>query len=160
IFHASSMLITVLIITDRWIAVKYPLRYQEIVSKLTCVAVLVLGKLTICLRDESEANRPHAENLHGVEAERLDVIIKLKRSVKDVMKLNIWTCVFLLPMVFCSLTFLVTDVSELGLKLDALFALVNVISNPIVYLTCFSKIRQYWYRKFFQRWTINPQRDE
>eukprot|EP00111_Clytia_hemisphaerica_P001664 TCONS_00004713-protein len=208
IFHASSMLITVLIATDRWIAVKYPLRYQEIVSKLriniavsisgifcavslsclfftldirrvltlfinrgifsflfilrtvTCVAILVLGKLTIRLRDESEANRPHTENLHGVEAERLEVIIKLKRSVKDVMKLNIWTCVFLLPMMFCSLSFLVTDGSELGIRLDAFFGLVNVISNPIVYLTSFSKIRQYWYRKFFQRWTIHPERDE
>uniref|UniRef100_A0A7M5WVG6 G-protein coupled receptors family 1 profile domain-containing protein n=1 Tax=Clytia hemisphaerica TaxID=252671 RepID=A0A7M5WVG6_9CNID len=209
IFHASPMLITVLIITDRWIAVKYPLRYQELVSKLriniavsisgtfcavsfvclffigdvrsvtkykmfftnqwtvfflvtlrtvTCVIILVLGKLTMRLRDESEANRPYVGNLHGVEAERLDVIIKLKRSVKDVMKLNIWTCVFLIPMILFTLTLLMTGVSELGIKLNAVFGLINALSNPIVYLTCFSKIRHYWYRKCYRRGTIHTER--
>ena len=138
IFHASPMFVAVLIVADRWIAVKYALRYHALVSKrkiniavsisiifctvilsclfficdvknvsthkmaftnrgtlsfllvlrtITSVTIIVLGKLTIRLRDASEANRPHAENLHGVEAERLDIIIKLKRSVKDVMKL-------------------------------------------------------------------------
>ena len=205
--HASSMFVTTLIVIDRWIAVKYALRYHALVSKrkinitvlisiifcaftlsclffigdvrsvsthkmfftkgdilsfilvlrsITCVTIIVLGKLTIRLRDTSEANRPHAKNLHGVEAERLDILINLKRNVKDVMKLNIWTCVFLVPMIFCTLILLVSDVSEIGFKLNAVFGLVNVISNPIVYLTCFTRIRQYWLRRWFQRGTVNP----
>ena len=206
IFHASPMFVTVLIVIDRWIAVKYPLRYHALVSKrkinytasisvifctvilsclffaggvssittrsvfftnrgtlsffiilrtVTCATIIVLGKITIRLRDASEANRPHARNLQGAEAERFDIIVELKRSVKDVFKFNIWTCVFIVPMIVITLFLLVSDGSETIFKLNFLFGLVNVLSNPIVYLTCFTKIRQYWYRKLFQRGTIN-----
>ena len=115
-----------------------------------------MGKITIHLRDASEANRPHVANLHGEDAEELDIIIKLKRTVKDVFKLNIWTCVFLIPMVICTFILLVSDMSKQVFILNFLFGLVNGISNPIVYLTCFNRIRLYWLRRFFQRGTVNP----
>lgn len=206
IFNTSSMIVTILIVVDRFIAVKYPLRYNELVCKrrinitvsisvlfcavvfcclslidnvirittrnvffanrgtliflvvlrtATCITIVVMGKITIHVRDASETNIPHARNPHGVEAERLDVIIKLKRSIKDVFKLNIWTCVFLAPMIFFTLVLLFSEMSEEIFKLNFIFALINIISNPIVYLTCFTKIRQYWRRRWFQRGPID-----
>ena len=204
-----SLMITIFLIVDRWLAVKYSLRYHALVTKRkinisillslfggfiifsclffiegvesisndhmyftnrstlaflvilrisTCVVIIVFGKSTIRLRNESEANRPPGANLHGVEAERLDIIIKLKRSIKDVFKLNIWTCVFLLPLTFTTLTHLLFKEAPIQLfRLKFLLNLLYLVSNPIIYLTCFTRVRQFWYRRLFRRNDVNPE---
>ena len=209
ILYTLSLVMTVFIAIDRWMAVKYALRYHALVTKgkfnagiavaaicsisilsclffidggnsvtmrnrfytnkwalsylvtlrvLTCVIILTLGKLTINMRNASEANRPRVENLHGTEAEKLDIIIKLSRSIKDVVKLNIWTCVFLIPMI--ASTFILSldfQKREELFRLNVLFSLVYLISNPVIYLTCFTKIRKYWYPRLLRR--INREED-
>ena len=101
---------------------------------ITCVTIIVMGKMTIRLRNESEANRPSAMQPHGTEAERMDVIIKLSRSVKDVFKLNIWTCVFVLPMAISTLILIVyPEASNKLFRLNFLSSLLYFISNPIIY---------------------------
>ena len=202
----TSLLITIMIVSDRWIAMEYALRYHSIVTKqriarlilvsslisvtihivlllppttgfrnnqnflvnpyvmifsgvtrlLTCVLILILVTLTIRIRNRNEANIQNIVNFHGTEAERLDTIQRLTRSIKDVLKLNIWTCVFLVPLSTVSIlrAFQPFQTLEFGLFI-ALSNLLYLISNPIVYLTCFTQIRQYWYRALFVRNTID-----
>ena len=210
ILYTLSLMVTVFIAIDRWMAVKYALRYHALVTKrkfnagiavaaicttiilsclffidggnnsvtmrnrfytnkwalsylvtlrvLTCVILLTLGKLTIKMRNASEANRPRVENLHGTEAEKLDIIVKLTRSIKDVVKLNLWTCVFLIPTI--ASTFILSldfQKREELFRLNVFFSLVYLISNPITYLTCFTKIRKYWYPRLLRR--INDRKE-
>ena len=131
------------------------LDFLTIIRGLTCAIIIILGKLTIRLRNEIEANRPtNAADLHGREAERLDIVVKLKRSVKDITRFNILTCIFLTPLVMLHLIFVAgfktTDQYFIS-RLNFVFSLIYYISNPIVYLITLSKIRQYWYRQWIRR---------
>ena len=114
-----------------------------------------MGYLTLRLRNRNEANIQNIANFHGTEAERLDTIQRLTRSIKDVVKLNVWTCVFLVPLtIVLMLRAFQPVLREYFGKLIALVNLIHLISNPIIYLTCFSKIRQYWYRIFKNTVTV------
>ena len=148
VVYTFSLIVTLIIALDRWVAVKWCLRYYAIFARLrvnmilfisgtmntvilsclfynwcvhvsggienlytntgavaymtiirsiTCIVIIALGKLTIYLRNQSEIEMRKRTNLHGKEAEKLDRTKQLKRSIKDVFKLNLWTCIFLIP---------------------------------------------------------------
>ena len=207
--YSMSLVITMLIVTDRWIAMQFALRYHALVSKrkiniailvssfilliiyltllfcltpkdghmvqrneysivfsgtlilITCIYIIVFAKLTIRIRNQNEARIRDITNFHGAEAERLDTIKRLTRSVKDVWKLNIMTCVFLVPKILVSI-FQVYLPNQLQDDFKIFVALANaiyLISNPIVYLFCFTQIRQYWYRTLFTRNSVNIDTD-
>ncbi|XP_066910143.1 adenosine receptor A3-like [Clytia hemisphaerica] len=130
--------------------------YVTFVRTVSCVLLIVMGKLTIYLRDQSEIKMKLRTNLHGAEAEQLDRTKQLKRSIKDVFKLNLWTCIFLLPMIITSAFFISTisqEKKEHLLLINGFVTYVYNLSNPIIYLTCFSKIRLYL-MSLFQRQVI------
>ena len=79
--------------------------------------------------------------------EQISKIKKIKRSVMDVVKLNWWTCLFVLPMATASLLTSSGTGSELVYRMAAISKMAYLLSNPIIYLLCFTKIRQYWNRK-------------
>ena len=202
-FHSSyaiSLVITMLIVTDRWIAMQFALRYQVLVTKrkiniailissfvlviiyvtllflktddqqkhplirsnqyilvflailrlITCIYIMVFAKLTIRIRNQNEARIQNITNFHGAEAERLDIIQRLTRSIKDVWKFNIWSCIFLVPTVVV----LFINIGNFQILLFSTNVLY-LISNPIVYLFCFNQVRQYWYRALFERNSVD-----
>ena len=204
-----SLAITMLIVTDRWIAIQFPLRYHALVTKrkiyvailipsfilaiiyttllfcqttdqqdnqvirrnqhsllfsatlrlITCIYIIVFAKLTIRIRNRNEAKIQDITNFHGTEAERLDTIKRLTRSIKDVWKLNIWTCVFLIAKIVVSIMQAFIPRVDNFLTLIFLVNALYFISNPIVYLFCFTQIRKYWYRALFVRNSVNIDTD-
>ena len=197
IFYSMSLLFTIFIALDRWIAMKFALTYHIIVTRkkinyiigittlavafiyivllfvpqksiisinggtllvtsqhvlvflnvlriLTCVFVIVLGYKTLRIRQENENRLQNRNNFHGTEAERIDIIQRLINGFKDVLKLNILTCIFLCPLIIASLarTFQPNPPFWL-LIVSGLVNLFYLVSNPIIYLSCFSKIRDY-----------------
>lgn len=112
---------------------------------VTSILILLLGLLTVRHRAENERRIRKITNLHGQNAEKLTVMRKMKSTVKDVLKLNIWTCLLIMPNVIIPI-FIVTGLlpAKIGFGLTVLCTMIYVISNPIIYLTCFTKIRRYW----------------
>eukprot|EP00111_Clytia_hemisphaerica_P021068 TCONS_00062094-protein len=203
--NSMSLVITMLIVTDRWIAIQFALRYHALVTRrkiniailissvtlivifisllfcqtkqagqivqrnqyslffsgglrsITCVYIIVFAKLTLKVRNQNEARIQNITNFHGTEAERLDIISKLTRSIKDVWKLNIWTCFFLVPRIFSSIFQVYLPIQMINDFKIFIFLpnAIYLISNPIVYLFCFTKIRQYWYRTLIARNSVN-----
>ena len=127
--------------------------YAGCMSYLTCVIIFVLGKITKSLRDGNEKRIKDLSSVHGERAEELDLVKKLKHTIKDIIKLNFWTCIFLLPISISSLVIAFgSDVRKTALAANILFAKIYALSNPIIYLTSFEKIRNFWRRR---RSTVN-----
>ena len=199
LFHLLSINITLIIAVDRFIAVKYALRYNALVTKrrlvyailscgfvnivvlccllfivgysevaensvlvsntgvwiyiscmglLTCVTIFILGKITKALRDGNEKRIQDLNNIHGNNAEELDLVKKLKQTIKDMIKLNFWTCISLIPLSISSLIIAFgSDVQKTALVANIIFAKIYALLNPIIYLTSFEKIREYWARR-------------
>ena len=171
-----SLIVTLIIAVDRWIAVKWCLRYNALIRRIrinsvlaifgvinaailsclfyvrdvsssemnqdlytsigasayistvrsvTCIVIIVLGKWTIYLRNQSEIRLRNRTNLHGREAEKLDRTKQLTRSIKDVFKLNLWTCIFHLPMIVTAI-FMALDSTMRGRLLY-----INVLATTI-----------------------------
>ena len=115
---------------------------------LTCILILVLGHKTLKIRDQNNGKLQNIANFHGEDAERINTIQRLSRSMKDVLKLNILTCVFLFPLIVVSFVRLFLQPGSAPLWLLIIAALANLfylISNPVIYLCCFTKIREYLY---------------
>ena len=197
LWNTLSMLINIFICVDRWIAVKFCLRYHILVTKkklltitlfatlldafilscifyigkvdntlsssksvftsrlimgyaaslrtITCAVMLILGKKTIQYRDQSEVRIRNISNLHGTQAEELTALTVLRRGIKDVFKVNIWTSVFLLPMTL--VLFMVVsgmEIPKVIFWINAMLISAYMISNPIVYLTYYTKLRDFW----------------
>ena len=125
---------------------RFIMGYVTFVRLLTCVAIVILGKAILCKRSQNEKELKRRNNIHGTEAESLDILKILKRGIKDVIKLNFWTCIFVVPMGLASL--LITIGREEEIIIISLFftSAVYLVSNPIIYLLCFTKIRQFWWR--------------
>ena len=197
LWTSLSLHVTTMVVVDRTVAVKYCLRYHQLVSKrkinfavawigfitalvLSCLfyiggvkniasdsilissrditiyitivrsfVIIVLGKINLHIRNRSEAalQRRETSNLHGVRAERLDIFRTLKRSIKDVIQLNFWTCMFVFPMAVSSLLMVFGNQSVLVFRVNAFATSIYTLSNPIIYLTCFTPLRQFWRRR-------------
>ena len=112
-----------------------------------CLEICV-GKITKYLRDQNEARMKQKTKITlQAKQEQISKIKKIKRSVMDVVKLNWWTCLFVLPMATASLLTSSGTGSELVYRMAAISKMAYLLSNPIIYLLCFTKIRQYWNRK-------------
>ena len=119
------------------------------IRTICVIIMLVLGKKTIQCRNESEERMRRISNLHGADAEELDLLTILRKGVKDVFTVNIWTCIFLLPMTVVSILILLGFASLSGtviFRVNAICKTMYTIANPIIYLTCFTKIREFWAR--------------
>ena len=117
------------------------------IRTICVIAMLVLGKKTIQCRNQNEARIRNITNLHGTEAEELNLLKILRRGVRDVFKVNIWTCVFLLPMTFVSIMILLglgPIFGSLIFEINAVCVTSYTVATPIIYLSCFSKIREFW----------------
>ena len=130
------------------------------VIRTVCAAIMIiLGRKTLQYRNESENRIRNMNNLHGEEAEELNALTVLRQGVKDVLKVNLWTCVFLLPMTFVALLILLrlgTSVGSVIFTINTICATLYTLANPIIYLSCFSKIRGFWTR-LFRRHRTEPE---
>ena len=101
----------------------------------------------MALRDGNEKRIQDLNSIHGEKAEELDVVKKLKQTIRDMIKLNFWTCIFLLPLsVSCLVIAFESDYRKTALLANIIFVKVYALSNPIIYLTSFEKIREFWRR--------------
>ena len=92
---SNTILINNIMFTSRAI-----LGYIATLRAIACTAIIILGKKTIQYRDQNEARIRSLNNVHGSDAEELDLMIVLKRGIKDVLKVNMWNCIFLIPTIF------------------------------------------------------------
>lgn len=213
LWNTLSMISNTLISIDRWVAVKYCLRYQVLVTRkklvtaflspafvnatvlwcafylghvtnkilgnsmaftnrtviaysasirtLACAIMLILGKKTIHCRQENEQRLQNLTNLHGTQAEELDKLAVLKRGIKDVFKVNFWTCIFLLPIITISFFVASETVTSRGIIFINLI-LINlcVTANPIIYSSCYGKIRNFWARSFRRQQRVQDAQQE
>ena len=119
--------------------------YHIIVRMFTSMVLIVLGKMTVYQRNQNETKIAKKVNLNSRETEKLERTRNLKRSIKDVFHLNIWTCIFLLPMIISgSLMVFNSSLISTLFYINTFTTATYYFSNPIIYLTSFSKIRKYW----------------
>ena len=143
-----------------WWTTRGVIVYVTVIRLVVCVCIIVTGKLTLKIRkDNEERLKINSQLRHGVKEENLKALQKLKRSVKDIIHLNFWTCIFIIPISTVSILILF-DIDlgwsnhELGLANVFSFSLQS-LSNPIVYATCFSKIRKHLIIKIIKRKRIS-----
>ena len=131
------------IIPGVWRITFHGLVYTAILRIGTCFAILVIGKITLKIRDEKVIDIKKTRHLHGSKAENLHILQNLKRSIKDIVVLNFWTCIFLVPISICSLLMLCgVGVESRLLSITIMFSyLAPTLSNPIIYVMSQSKIR-------------------
>ena len=189
--HHMSLFITMLIVVDRWIAIRYCLEYPTIVTKRrlrcmigcvslidafiltvcfairldkrrplffaklatgifhfsTCAVIISLGKITMKIRNRTVADirKQSTIAVHGRTAESLSVLQTLTKSLRDVNRFNFLTCIFLMPLVIIPLT---VDFDKKKDGSNALFLSTAVyhLSNPVIYITVFRRIRREFYR--------------
>ena len=195
-----SLMLTILVVVDRWIAVKYCLQYNSLVSRwrinciiailvvintcilglcsmnntstgegyfiykttkklvlynintrsVTCFVIIFLGKSTKRIRDKSlvEIEKQSLNAVHGKTAERLKMLRSMKKGLRDMGKFNFWTCIFLMPLIVMPLATLV----EIGIekkfvsRFVVLSTSVHSLSNPIIYIASFNRIRPQFLR--------------
>ena len=121
----------------------------NIIRIATCINIFILGKITLKERNKSENAFRATIKSHGIEAEKLYFWKGLKRSIKDVLHLNFWTCLCLVPI--CIVSFLIPlqvgDQEELFSKMNIYLNAVHTISNPIIYMFSFTKIRKSLFKR-------------
>ena len=113
---------------------------------LLCVyIVLTIVTLSVALHTLNMRNK-HAADIKsrnvrfGIEAERRDMLQRLKKSIIDVMKLNVLTVIFIL--VLCILEVLKTWYDEKTFKLAIVVVLLLYsCTNPFVYILTQRKLR-------------------
>ena len=133
------------------------LAYIASLKAVCCIIIIVLGKKTIQYRNDSEARIRGLNNLHGRQEEELDLLVVLKRGINDVIKVNFWTCIFLIPTILT--LFIIstsgTNIPRLIFGANTVLLNLQMTSSPIIYLTCYSKIRNVWTR-LFRRQRVLP----
>ena len=120
--------------------------YLTTVRFLVCAIILQIGRRTLQIRNEKERTiKTSHVIIHGENAENLSLLKVLKRSIKDIIMLNYWTCFFILPMAVSSTLMLFgigVNSKYIALAIYFLHSL-HSLTNPIIYIFCFSKIRNY-----------------
>ena len=120
--------------------------YTNLIRIGTCVGIITMGKITLKIRKSKIINiRKMTVPAHGEQAENLDALTKIKRGIKDVVVLNFWTCIFLVPVSLLSILSLFDIGMERKIILQCnIFAYsIQVLSNPIIYIFSQSKIRNF-----------------
>ena len=114
-----------------------------VLRALTCVIILITGIVALIIRDRNTARlKAQGNRLHGTDSERLQVLTSVRRSLKDITVLNLWTVIFLFPL-------LVTGaINIFGLPINARFTqsaiafstMLNGLMNPLIYMLTQRKI--------------------
>ena len=182
---------TLLISMDRFIAIRFCLRYAQIMSRKTLYLMVTVGWLLsisfgmlpciidACIEDiylqgnsltgrviyavvinswfiilisistyiiivrRNHAKRIEIGNVRfGVGQERIDIIKKIQRSIKDVLRLNFITVILVeLIFVLAMVNWNETNDNMIG-KVVVIIGAIYFMSNPIVYATVMSDLRK------------------
>lgn len=120
----------------------------------TCFIIIISGKCALKRRQSNERrlqrNIPSFPNeTHFREqAEKLDRLKVLKASIKDVIVLNFWTVLFLLPLIVVGFIEIMFDFNKYG-SVIVLMIVADNFSNPIVYMLSQSQILKYIRKSIF-----------
>lgn len=131
-----------------WWSTRAVIIYVTVIRLVVCICIIVTGKLTMKIRQDNEERlKKNTQLRYGIKEENLKTLQKLKRSVKDIIHLNFWTCIFIIPISTVSILILF-DInfgwSNHMLSLANVFSFsVHSLSNPIIYAKSFSKIRRH-----------------
>ena len=133
--------------------------FINVMRLVTVLVIIIIGKITLIYRNRSEnAIKRQINIIHGQRAEKLTVMRTLQRSVKDMMVLNFWTCVFLAPVIIASLLYLQNSISGSGEEMSravVLSAYTFSLSNPFVYVLSQAKLKKWLVRRYRMR--IGPE---
>ena len=121
--------------------------YTTCIRLLTCICIIVFGKITRDVRNKNEA-RLAARHSSVMKREELKNPKKLRRSIKDIIHLNFWTCIFIIPASISSILMLIDIGEHKELWIFSIFAFTALsVSNPIIYIFSFNKIRKYIFKQ-------------
>jgi len=118
---------------------------------ITMLTIVIIGRITLNIRSKAEkAINRQIDMIHGQRAERLTVLRTLKRSVKDVVVLNFWTCAFLIPVTVAGL--LSVLMNGVGSKKDVSKAIIFSVyalsfSNPFLYVLSQTSLKQWLFQR-------------
>ena len=109
----------------------------------TCTIVLITGIIVRKTRNDSEEALRNASNtLHGVRAETLSFYRWIKRSIKDVLVLNFWSIIILVPMIAVNMHLLFLSETTYY-RINVIVFGVNSFFNVLIYSLTQSNIRSY-----------------
>ena len=104
---------------------------------LTSIFIIFVAAYTIKIRKRHIAIIKSRTTQFGVEAEKLNILQSLKGSIHDVMRLNILTIIFILPILLFSILLLSGYVRRTRYLAFSLY----YISNPVIYISVLSELR-------------------
>lgn len=196
-FSTVSILSTLSLTVDRYVAVVYCLKYQAYVTRVRIIGfimviwiwsllislipavlqrnpgqlelygdyiskplnfvvciLLLVGSFWIRKVRNVHIDRIKERNVYfGVAGEKLSVLQSLKTSIMDVMKLNIVTAVLIIVYHSTSAIskYFFKQENFLSNSVAAVFGMLYLISNPIVYVLNMSELKQE-YKKTYYSW--------
>ena len=117
------------------------LTMKLILRFLTVIIVLTVGHIISTIRKENIRKlKSRRHQLFGRELEMVTRLRDLKQSIKDVTVLNTWTVVFVTPQVLVGLIMLLYT-TRIRI-VEIVFRVLYLISNPIIYLTSQTELRE------------------
>ena len=108
-------------------------------SAVTTVCTLSIAVYTIIIRTKHVEDIRNTNKRFGVDAERLNLLYRVKRSLIDTIKLNILTvlCIGIISIFLILKTWYQSDIVEHYISL-----LIYICSNPYVYVLTQSELRK------------------
>ena len=119
--------------------------YVFSIRSIACCVIIVVNKTILKVRQEklTRINKNNNEGPHSQAQEKITFLKLMERSIKDILVLNIWTVIFLLPQIPSSLTFFFSDDMVMKMRgLNFILFILCSLSNPIIYLTTQRELRK------------------
>ena len=191
--YYSSILSTVLMSVDRYIAIKHCLRYKEIVTikklvisiiaswsfsiivKVTflvipkilginlrqifrdvttygimlssCIVLVSLSINMLLIRWRHVKALMKEKIRFGVEKERFDILQKLKQSIEDIFRLNLFTVIIVVLSIISDIMYTYCLINA-AKTTSILFKAAYFLSNPLLYCLTMSGLRTYYFNCF------------
>ena len=107
---------------------------------VSSIFILSVAGYAITIRKKHITDIKSLRSRFGAEAEKLNLLQSLKRSIHDVMKLNIFTVIVILLIAISSFLLLSVEVVSF-LRMRNLAFLIYVVSNPVIYISAIRELR-------------------
>ena len=118
---------------------------------ITCIVIINTGIIVIRARNRSEKELKRVpKKLHGIQAEKLGFYRSIQNSIKDVVVLNFWTVILLIPLIVNNFLMLFTNGTDFTTE-NGVTTTIASLSNPIIYLLTQRNIRKWVSKNILRR---------
>ena len=111
------------------------------VRVITCVTIIVLGQTTRRMRDQQAHDLKLRVLQFGKDAEKADIMRKMKRTIKDMATLSIFNALLLVP--GCGVQTLVFLYSPMPfVMIDVFLSILHAFLSPFIYTLTQKRMRK------------------